>query len=109
MKTKTAIKHWQQGDLIGRRLSCLPEGAATLISRKHLVLAEGEHTGHAHVIEDEEAELIRIGEQIILRLSRTATVVHPEHKPITLAPGIWEIGRVREYDYFAHMERQVTD
>jgi hypothetical protein len=36
-------------------------------------------------------------------------VVHEEHKPVTLEPGIWEVGRVKEYDWFSKMERQVMD
>ena len=86
----------------------MPQGTATVISRKRLVLAHGE-SGHSHVIEDDEAELISIGERMLLKLSKAATVLHEEHKPITLALGIWEIGRVREFDWFSKMERQVID
>ena len=68
----------------------------------------GHHLEHAHV-EDDEAELIQIGERMLLKLDRAATVVHEEHGPITLEPGIWEIGRVKEYDWFSKMERQVVD
>lgn len=92
-----------------RRLDCIPQGKAKIISRKRLVLAEGEHTGHAHVIEDDEAELIQIGDRMLLKLTKEATVKHEEHKPITLSPGIWEIGRVQEYDWFQHRQRQVMD
>ncbi len=86
----------------------MPSGTAVNLSRKRLVLAHGE-SGHSHVIEDDEAELIQIGERMLLKLTKFATVVHEEHKPITLAPGIWEIGRVKEYDYFQHMARNVMD
>lgn len=87
----------------------MPDGEQKVVSRKRLVLAEGEHTGHSHVIEDDDAELIRIGERMVLKLTKPATVVHEEHKPITLAPGVWEIGRVQEYDWFSKMQRQVMD
>lgn len=86
----------------------MPDGTAKLVSKKRLVLAHGE-SGHSHVIEDDEAELIQIGERILLKLTKAATVKHEEHKPIRLAPGIWEIARVLEYDYFQHMSRQVVD
>lgn len=109
MKNKTAKETAQQGDVNLRRLSKMPDGEQKIISRKRLVLAEGEHTGHAHVIESDEAELIQIGERMLLRLSKPATVVHQEHKPIRLAPGIWEVGRVQEYDWFGQMQRQVID
>lgn len=106
-RMKIAKDSAQQGDVILRRLDKMPDGEQ-IITRKRLVLAHGE-SGHSHVIEDDEAELIQIGERMLLRLSKAATVKHEEHKPIRLAPGIWEVGRVREYDYFQHMARQVVD
>lgn len=108
MKQKTAKTTFQQGDVIGRKLDKMPEGTIGSVTKKHLVLAHGE-SGHSHVLEDDEAELIQIGERMLLKLTKAATVVHEEHKPIRLSPGIWEIGRVKEYDYFQHMARQVVD
>ena len=102
-------EHGQQGDLLFRRIGKLPEGERTEVSKGRCVLADGEHTGHQHVLECEDAELIRIGERMLLSLPEQAIVVHPEHGPITLEPGIWEVGRVREYDWFSKMERQVVD
>lgn len=107
-KTKVAVKSFQQGDVNGRKLKALPEGPQRSVAKKRLVVAHGE-SGHSHVIEDEESELIAIGDRMILKLEREATLVHEEHKPITLSPGIWEIGRVQEYDWFSKMQRQVID
>ena len=72
-------------------------------------MAEGETTGHAHVIEDDEAELIQIGEKMLLSLKKSSTLVHEKHKPINLEPGLYEIGRINEYDYFSKMARKVQD
>lgn len=111
MKTKTkrlATKTAQQGDVLLRKLQSLPEGTPKSVTRKRLVLAHGE-SGHSHVVEDDEAELIQIGDRMLLKLAKAATVVHEEHKPIRLSPGVWEIGRVREFDYFQQMTRQVID
>jgi len=108
MKRKTAKLTAQQGDVVMVRLDKLPDGEIKSTTRKRLVLAHGE-SGHSHVIEDDEAELIQIGERMLLKLTRAATVVHEEHKPIRLSPGIWEVGRVQEFDYFQHMARQVID
>lgn len=91
-----------------RRLDAMPDGDQKLLGRKRLVLAHGE-SGHSHVIEDDDAELIQIGERMLLKLTKPATVTHEEHKPIRLSPGIWEIGRVKEFDYISMMERQVVD
>lgn len=108
MKNKAAKNAAQQGDVILRKLDSMPEGESKLIGRKRLVLAHGE-SGHSHVIEDDEAELIQVGERMLLKLAKAATVTHEEHKPITLTPGVWEVGRVKEFDWFAMMERQVVD
>jgi hypothetical protein len=36
-------------------------------------------------------------------------LTHEEHKPLTVPTGVYKVGRVREYDYFAEMERRVVD
>lgn len=99
----------QQGDVILRKLPAMPHGAFKKLAKRRCVLADGEHTGHAHVVECNHAELIEIGGRMLLMLEKAATVTHQEHKAITLTPGIWEVGRVQEYDYFAQMARNVTD
>jgi len=108
MKTKIAKNSFQQGDVIGKKLTELPNLKGAVVTRKRLVLAHGE-SGHSHVIEDDEAELIQIGERMLLKLTKAATVKHEEHKPITLSPGVWEIGRVREFNYFEMMTLQILD
>ena len=107
--TKIAKISAQHGDLVLKRLTSIPIGEKTLISRGKMVLAEGETTGHYHGIEEDESELIRIGDQILLNLAKNATLTHQEHHPITLEAGIWEVGRVQEYDYFLQMKRPVMD
>src|SRR5512138_340076 len=109
MKTKVAKQTFQQGDVFGVKLDTLPELPATATrTRNRLVLAHGE-SGHSHVIEDDEAELIQIGERMILSLTKTATLKHEEHGHVKLSPGIWDIGRVKEYDPFVDMTRRVVD
>lgn len=110
MKTHTQIVKLrsQQGDVLLRRLPSLPEGPKQSISKGRCVLAHGE-SGHSHVVEQDDAELITIGERMLLTLKEPATVTHEEHKPQTLAPGIWEIGRVREKDWFSAMVQPVRD
>lgn len=105
---KTAKQAAQQGDVILRKLDAMPDGNPNSVTRRRLVLAHGE-SGHSHVIEDDEAELIQIGERLLLKLPKEATVTHEEHNPIRLSPGIWEVGRVKEYDWFQQMERRVID
>lgn len=109
MKNKIAKTNAQQGDVLLRKIDSLPEGKVKVISKKKMILAEGEVTGHYHGIEESESELIQIGEKILLNLKNTATLTHQEHHPITLEPGIWEVGKVQEFDYFSMMQRTVKD
>jgi hypothetical protein len=100
----------QQGDVLLIPVDATAlEGKQTPISKRRCVLAEGEATGHAHVVEDDEAALVQIGEKMLLSLAKPATVVHEEHGPIKLEAGIWEIGRVREFDYLKDMVTPVRD
>jgi len=102
------IKCWQQGDVIGKKINELPAGEVKVISQRKCVVAHGE-SGHSHVIEDEDAELLQIGEKMILSLKNETTLMHEEHGPITLDPGLWEVGQVKEFDYLSMMARPVQD
>lgn len=106
--TKKQIVTAQQGDLLLRKLGAMPSGKTKMISSKRCVLAHGEH-GHSHVIEEDEAELIEMGERILLSITQAATIVHPEHGPVEIPAGVWEIGKVQEYDWFSQMKRDVID
>ncbi len=109
----------QQGDVLFKRmvikaddLKLMKDGfkleGSKVLAKRRCVIAHGE-SGHTHVLEEDEAELIQLGEKIILKLMKQATVKHEEHKPITLEPGYWEIGRVREFDWFTESTRRVVD
>ena len=99
----------QQGDVILRRIQTLPAGEKKLISKGKLVLAEGEVTGHYHGIQEKDSELYQLGEMIVLDLKAPSLLTHQEHHNIEIETGLWEVGRVKEYDYFAQMTRQVAD
>ena len=105
---KLATNTFQQGDVIGKKLISMPAGERKKIAVKRLVVAHGE-SGHSHVIEDDEAELIEIGGKMLLTLTKPAIIKHEEHKHIELDKGIWEIGRVQEYDWYKNMSRPVVD
>lgn len=109
MKKNKNHKQIQQGDVCLTKLASFPSGEKKVVAKRRCVLAEGEATGHAHVLEDEDAELIQIGERMLLSLQKAGTVVHQEHGAVTLEKGIWEIERVLEHDYFADMTRKVQD
>lgn len=96
---------YQQGDVLLRKVSEI-QGKKL----KHLVLAEGEATGHKHQIIEGDAELYEHGGTLFLRVtSETAVLAHEEHAYQTIERGDYQIGIVREYDHFAEGARNVAD
>ncbi len=95
----TEVKMIRQGDVLLRRLDALPEDAVRFPLEGPFVLAHGEETGHAHVLQDSEAVLYRLqphGQRYVV-LERAASLFHEEHPPVTVEPGVWEILTQREY------------
>lgn len=75
---------------------------------KKSVLAEGESTGHAHVLDLPVEVTEREDQAREFNLSAPATVKHDEHKPVTLPPGDYVSDVVRETDPFEG-ERRAQD
>jgi len=75
------------------------------------VLAEGEVTGHAHVIDaDVDVYLDESSGSREFHLDEPATIVHEEHNPITIEEmDDFEVGKVQEYDHFLEESRNVQD
>ena len=90
----------RQGDLLLVPVPGLPEQAG-LLGRGRLVLAKGEATGHAHVVDDERASVHRVGwpETTYLRVvgDEPVSLVHEEHERLFVRPGVYEVRRQREY------------
>ena len=105
--------------LLTRSDDCFRQGDVLLMStdriegRKltHLILAEGEVTGHKHQITSGEAELReQDGKLILIVSSETATLSHEEHKPIQIPQGTWIVRTQREYSPLEEWrQRYVTD
>lgn len=103
---------YQQGDVLLKVRAGLPEGAkAVKPGPRGYVLAEGEHTGHAHVIEaTPDVEMYERDGVLYLNVKEAATpLVHEEHHAQTVAPGVYEVSRVVEVDPFADEIRAVAD
>lgn len=98
------------GDVLLENVAGLPEGCKP-VPRKNgrAVLAEGEHTGHAHVITDVGAELYSLEGALFLKVDKPVTVTHEEHKSGTIDPGTYSVRIVRERDHLAQMTRRVVD
>ena len=99
----------QQGDIIIKRTYKIPEDAKKVCKkRRGFVLAEGEATSHAHVIED-YIEMYEKNGILFIKVDKPVTVRHEEHKAVRLESGIYKVGRVREYDPFLEEVRNIKD
>lgn len=95
------IRH---GDVLLCPVACIPEGTkAVRRKRGRVVLAEGEVTGHAHVIEAEDVRLVSSQEAEELRMwllveaPEPVALTHEEHSTLLIPPGAYEVRIKREY------------
>lgn len=101
----------QQGDVFIQPVESIPNGANPVAATSRgYVLAEGEVTGHAHVIDKvADLEFVEKDGMFYIKNKTPVTVKHEEHKPVTIPAGTWQIRGVREYDHFAEEARRVAD
>lgn len=101
---------YQQGDVLLFTVEAVPaEAKPRKTDPRGLVLAEGEATGHAHVVRDSGCALLEAEDKTYMTVKKGATVVHEEHKAVTLPPGAYEVRKVREVDPFSEEVRSVRD
>lgn len=96
MKTK----QYRQGDVLIERVTKIVRKETKRKSLHRIVLAEGEATGHAHVLETDPkdpADWWKDGEEQFASVNGPAVVVHEEHSSIKLEEGTYKIIRQREY------------
>lgn len=73
-----------------------PETGTHGQSGERLVLAEGEATGHAHVLEG-LSTAVRVRRQAYVHVMEPAMLRHEEHRHVEVPPGWYEIVRQRVY------------
>ena len=100
------MKQIQQGDVL-ITLAAIPKKATKKDGRA--IVAYGEVTGHCHEVIGEGVEVFEQDGTLYVSAPKGGTIQHEEHKPITLPPGDYQIGIVKEYDHFAEEARQVRD
>lgn len=84
-----AKNQFQQGDILFVRVDLIPTRFRAKGLADHNVIAEGEVTGHKHLLVGDQVELL-LGElegDFAIHAPKGATVTHDEHKPIELPPG----------------------
>lgn len=105
-KSTKSTQYFQQGDCLLFPVPSVPAKAERVTGN---VLREGEATGHAHRAVEADVALSIVNGQLYMRAPSGATVRHEEHMPVTVPPGDYLIGAVREYDHFSEEAREVRD
>lgn len=108
---------YRHGDLAITQIS--QEEAKKLIvgdafkHNKSFVLAEGETTGHKHLLTTSNVDDLNVfvddQGRYILQVEKQATLTHEEHKQIDIMPGWYVVSPEREHDYFEKNVREVVD
>ena len=101
---------YRHGDVLLKEIKSLPQNLTKL---SHGILAEGETTGHKHqlITKTKNAFQLYRNEKgvMFLEVFTETPLVHEEHKTISIAPSIYEIGIEREYDPFEKLMNSVKD
>jgi hypothetical protein len=87
---------WRHGDVLIAGAQDVPAGARR---RPGTVMAYGEVTGHSHRFQEAGAVELWEHDGIIFVnvLTEAATIVHEEHRPISIPRGVYKVWMQREY------------
>src|SRR5262249_6734919 len=91
---------FRQGDVLVMEVAAIPDDAVAVPSQAgRFVLADGEVTGHAHVVPSGGTALLDDDGERYLRVTgeQGAPLTHEEHDTIVLPPGDYAVVRQREY------------
>jgi hypothetical protein len=101
--------NYQQGDVIIEGINIVPRKAKKKNRNGDVVVMEGEVTGHAHRIKNKAVQMYEDAGVMFIESPEEFVITHEEHNPITIDPGIYKIGQVREWDHLEEIERRVVD
>lgn len=104
-------KIYRHGDLAFTEERINTDGLTKVGTDKY-VLAEGETTGHKHVITAEKGTVDIYKDsnnELVLVIDGKAIVTHEEHKPIEFYSGTYRMKHQQEYNYFEMQSNQVID
>lgn len=112
---------YRQGDVFLQRVETRPEGLEPAPRDRigRLVLAYGETSGHAHAFRDpnvlglrlagsEEVDYIEVGGAGAVLAHEYESGAMADHLAVSLAPGLYQVIRQREY-VAPDIERRVVD
>lgn len=109
------MKIYRHGDLSFHPIDKLPKGLKEVEHKGNFVLAEGEFTGHKHLMTVEKPKEMKMMQdpktgEYYIQLFDKAELTHEEHKKLVFEPGIYKMHVEREFDYFAkETEKQVRE
>ena len=99
---------FRQGDILIVKVADMPDGLSKVEKDKgRHILAYGEVTGHAHAVEDSSVSelFVDIDSHDIdemrtrfLKVEEETQIVHDEHLPIPLEPGVYKVIRQVQYE-----------
>lgn len=88
---------YRQGDVLLNEVESIPEGIDAKDNNGRIILAEGEATGHAHVMQSRDVIARMVGISLYLQVIRETLLKHEEHGEIRVKPGNYQVIRQREY------------
>ena len=109
MKNPQRFPNYRQGDVLIFSLQAkYARGMKSIIAegfkfKDTNVIIEGEISGHKHEVEN--GKLYEKDNKIIIEAQADCVIKHPEHAPIKLPQGIYEIDIQEEYDEVKHASK----
>ena len=100
------------GEALLKLIEKLPDGAKALPHNGDLIIAASETVGNHHRIYCGENEAVMYERDGVLYLkvkTPVGVVCADKHDTAVLDPGVYEIGKQREWDYISQMERNIAD
>jgi hypothetical protein len=110
MKQNAKVFQVRQGDVFLERIDAIPANVKPRArDNGRAILAYGEVTGHAHVLDDPESAIFD-GEdgEFFLRIESDTGLVHDEHARIDLPEGLY-VGRTQREWTDENESRAVAD
>lgn len=102
------------GEVSIRKINKMPsEVKSVKTTGTYHIVADSETSGNHHVIDLKDGVEFFEKDGVLYLKNNVETeircVVKERHDNITLSPGIWEIDKQQEYDYFTESHRNVAD
>ena len=99
-------KLFRHGDLLIREIHSMPHTAKPIHTN---IIAEGEKTGHNHVLNGSHQIYETVDNQIHFEAKQELKIEHPEHNTIIIPAGIYTVVHERHLNIFLDRVEEVVD